>query len=54
MTLGPLRCDALPAAESRALACAYFCLEGKEAGAGAVDEEDFIKAFEDVPSVQVG
>ncbi|XP_040912625.1 CLIP-associating protein 1a isoform X2 [Toxotes jaculatrix] len=25
---------------------------GKEAGAGAVDEEDFIKAFEDVPSVQ--
>uniref|UniRef100_H3CY20 Cytoplasmic linker associated protein 1a n=1 Tax=Tetraodon nigroviridis TaxID=99883 RepID=H3CY20_TETNG len=27
--------------------------EGKEAGAGAVDEEDFIKAFEDVPSVQI-
>lgn len=27
--------------------------KGKEAGAGAVDEEDFIKAFEDVPSVQV-
>ncbi|XP_067372723.1 CLIP-associating protein 1a isoform X31 [Channa argus] len=26
---------------------------GKEAGAGAVDEEDFIKAFEDVPSVQI-
>ncbi len=26
---------------------------GKEAGAGAVDEEDFIKAFEDVPSAQV-
>uniref|UniRef100_A0A7N6ATA5 TOG domain-containing protein n=1 Tax=Anabas testudineus TaxID=64144 RepID=A0A7N6ATA5_ANATE len=25
----------------------------KEAGAGAVDEEDFIKAFEDVPSVQI-
>ncbi|XP_056145137.1 CLIP-associating protein 1a isoform X4 [Lampris incognitus] len=25
---------------------------GKEAGAGAVDEEDFIKAFEDVPTVQ--
>uniref|UniRef100_A0A7N9AY11 Cytoplasmic linker associated protein 1a n=1 Tax=Mastacembelus armatus TaxID=205130 RepID=A0A7N9AY11_9TELE len=24
-----------------------------EAGAGAVDEEDFIKAFEDVPSVQI-
>lgn len=22
-------------------------------GAGAVDEEDFIKAFEDVPTVQV-
>lgn len=31
--------------------CAF--LKGKEAGAGAVDEEDFIKAFEDVPSVQV-
>ncbi len=27
--------------------------KGKEAGAGAVDEEDFIKAFEDVPSAQV-
>ncbi|XP_061782320.1 CLIP-associating protein 1a [Nerophis lumbriciformis] len=26
---------------------------GKEAGAGAVDEEDFIKSFEDVPSVQI-
>ncbi|XP_041806684.1 CLIP-associating protein 1a isoform X7 [Chelmon rostratus] len=26
---------------------------GKEAGAGAVDEEDFIKAFDDVPSVQI-
>ncbi|XP_055086424.1 CLIP-associating protein 1a [Periophthalmus magnuspinnatus] len=26
---------------------------GKEAGAGAVDEEDFIKAFEDVPAVQI-
>nr|XP_033473771.1 CLIP-associating protein 1a isoform X37 [Epinephelus lanceolatus] len=26
---------------------------GKEAGAGAVDEEDFIKAFEDVPTVQI-
>ncbi|XP_047227290.1 CLIP-associating protein 1a isoform X20 [Girardinichthys multiradiatus] len=26
---------------------------GKEAGAGAVDEEDFIKAFEDVPSIQI-
>lgn len=32
--------------------CAFF-VQGKEAGAGAVDEEDFIKAFEDVPSVQV-
>lgn len=30
-----------------------FFVQGKEAGAGAVDEEDFIKAFEDVPSVQV-
>lgn len=27
--------------------------KGKEAGAGAVDEEDFIKAFEDAPSAQV-
>ncbi|XP_031725844.1 CLIP-associating protein 1a isoform X5 [Anarrhichthys ocellatus] len=26
---------------------------GKEAAAGAVDEEDFIKTFEDVPSVQI-
>ncbi|XP_057709062.1 CLIP-associating protein 1a isoform X34 [Corythoichthys intestinalis] len=26
---------------------------GKEAAAGAVDEEDFIKSFEDVPSVQI-
>ncbi|XP_044221259.1 CLIP-associating protein 1a isoform X10 [Thunnus albacares] len=26
---------------------------GKEAAAGAVDEEDFIKAFEDVPTVQI-
>lgn len=26
---------------------------GKEAAAGAVDEEDFMKAFEDVPTVQV-
>ncbi|XP_061580050.1 CLIP-associating protein 1a isoform X44 [Cololabis saira] len=26
---------------------------GKEAAAGAVDEDDFIKAFEDVPSVQI-
>lgn len=30
-----------------------FPLKGKEAGAGAVDEEDFIKAFEDVPAAQV-
>ncbi|KAM7380914.1 hypothetical protein PAMP_004183 [Pampus punctatissimus] len=28
-------------------------VSGKEAAAGAVDEEDFIKAFEDVPSIQV-
>ncbi|KAM7407896.1 hypothetical protein PAMA_003587 [Pampus argenteus] len=28
-------------------------ITSKEAAAGAVDEEDFIKAFEDVPSVQV-
>uniref|UniRef100_A0A3B3CH42 Cytoplasmic linker associated protein 1a n=1 Tax=Oryzias melastigma TaxID=30732 RepID=A0A3B3CH42_ORYME len=26
---------------------------GKESAAGAVDEEDFVKAFEDVPSVQI-
>ncbi|XP_070770316.1 CLIP-associating protein 1a isoform X5 [Enoplosus armatus] len=26
---------------------------GKEAGAGAIDEEDFIKAFEDAPSAQI-
>ncbi|XP_072300408.1 CLIP-associating protein 1a [Eucyclogobius newberryi] len=26
---------------------------GKEAGAGAVDEEDFIKAFDEVPAVQI-
>ncbi|XP_076023919.1 CLIP-associating protein 1a [Genypterus blacodes] len=26
---------------------------GKEAGAGAVDEEDFTKAFDDVPTVQI-
>lgn len=31
----------------------HFVFKGKEAGAGAVDEEDFIKAFEDVPSAQV-
>uniref|UniRef100_A0A8C5DID1 TOG domain-containing protein n=1 Tax=Gouania willdenowi TaxID=441366 RepID=A0A8C5DID1_GOUWI len=38
-------------------ACGLQCLilfdVCKEAGAGAVDEEDFIKAFEDVPSVQI-
>ncbi|XP_023273377.1 CLIP-associating protein 1 isoform X17 [Seriola lalandi dorsalis] len=28
-------------------------ITGKEAAAGAVDEEDFIKAFEDVPSAQI-
>ncbi|XP_041806688.1 CLIP-associating protein 1a isoform X10 [Chelmon rostratus] len=28
-------------------------VNSKEAGAGAVDEEDFIKAFDDVPSVQI-
>lgn len=33
------------------MSCVF--LKVKEAGAGAVDEEDFIKAFEDVPSVQV-
>lgn len=31
----------------------FIPFKGKEAGAGAVDEEDFIKAFEDVPSAQV-
>lgn len=33
----------------------FFWLAGasKEGGAGAVDEDDFIKAFTDVPSVQV-
>lgn len=31
-----------------------YCRLGREAsGAGAVDEEDFIQAFEDVPTVQV-
>ncbi|XP_053184174.1 CLIP-associating protein 1a [Scomber japonicus] len=28
-------------------------ITGKEAAAGAVDEEDFIKAFEDVPTIQI-
>lgn len=27
--------------------------DGSGSGAGAVDEEDFIQAFEDVPTVQV-
>lgn len=39
------------------LTLSVLCLSvstAKEAGAGALDEEDFIKAFEDVPSVQVG
>uniref|UniRef100_A0A8C3AQE5 Cytoplasmic linker associated protein 1a n=1 Tax=Cyclopterus lumpus TaxID=8103 RepID=A0A8C3AQE5_CYCLU len=30
-----------------------FLSKAKEAAAGAVDEEDFIKTFEDVPSVQI-
>lgn len=33
--------------------CLWMLSKGKEAAAGAVDEEDFIKAFEDVPSIQV-
>lgn len=33
--------------------CPFSFFTGKEAGAGAVDEEDFIKAFEDVPTVAV-
>lgn len=42
---------------SSVLTLSVLCLSvstAKEAGAGALDEEDFIKAFEDVPSVQVG
>lgn len=31
----------------------FCCLSAGKEGAGAVDEEDFIKAFEDVPTVQV-
>ncbi len=32
----------------------WLSRSGKESsGAGAVDEEDFIRAFEDVPAVQV-
>ncbi len=30
-----------------------MCFAGAKEGAGAVDEEDFIKAFTDVPTVQV-
>lgn len=30
------------------------CAGREGSGAGAVDEEDFIQAFEDVPTVQVG
>lgn len=32
---------------------AVFVLTAAKEGAGAVDEEDFIKAFDDVPVVQV-
>jgi len=46
---------------SKTLMCFRFCLtvfyvfvgSSKEGGAGAVDEDDFIKAFTDVPTVQV-
>lgn len=31
----------------------HVVFTAKEVAAGAVDEEDFIKAFEDVPSIQV-
>ncbi|OXB81619.1 UNVERIFIED_CONTAM: hypothetical protein H355_008781, partial [Colinus virginianus] len=31
----------------------FCCLSAGKEGAGAVDEEDFIKAFEDVPTVQI-
>ena len=31
----------------------FFFLTAAKEGAGAVDEEDFIKAFDDVPVVQV-
>lgn len=31
-----------------------MCAGREGSGAGAVDEEDFIQAFEDVPTVQVG
>lgn len=32
----------------------FVCAGREGSGAGAVDEEDFIQAFEDVPTVQVG
>uniref|UniRef100_A0A803Y1A3 Cytoplasmic linker associated protein 2 n=1 Tax=Meleagris gallopavo TaxID=9103 RepID=A0A803Y1A3_MELGA len=46
---------------SKSLMCIRFCLtffyvfvgSSKEGGAGAVDEDDFIKAFTDVPTVQI-
>uniref|UniRef100_A0A8D2Q014 Cytoplasmic linker associated protein 1 n=1 Tax=Zosterops lateralis melanops TaxID=1220523 RepID=A0A8D2Q014_ZOSLA len=31
----------------------FICVSAAKEGAGAVDEEDFIKAFEDVPTVQI-
>lgn len=45
----------------KTLICIRYCLtvfyvyvgSSKEGGAGAVDEDDFIKAFTDVPTVQV-
>lgn len=45
----------------KTLMCVTSCLtvfyiylgSSKEGGAGAVDEDDFIKAFTDVPTVQV-
>uniref|UniRef100_A0A8B9TCN7 Cytoplasmic linker associated protein 1 n=1 Tax=Anas platyrhynchos TaxID=8839 RepID=A0A8B9TCN7_ANAPL len=33
--------------------CFFICMSAAKEGAGAVDEEDFIKAFEDVPTVQI-
>uniref|UniRef100_A0A8B9KU00 Cytoplasmic linker associated protein 2 n=1 Tax=Astyanax mexicanus TaxID=7994 RepID=A0A8B9KU00_ASTMX len=47
----------LPAARSVFYTCTdvvcVFCTGGSKEGAGAVDEEDFIKAFTDVPTVQI-
>lgn len=37
-----------------ALLSVLLCAGRDGSGAGAVDEEDFIQAFEDVPSLQVG